>query len=164
MSITRVNPEYQPIGNYAAANHTHTPASIGAAAASHGNHVPAVQTASNSKFLRNDNTWQTVTPANIGAAKSSWTLVNTVTGTATVTLPSAWNEVFVLVTLYDDNQSWLSIPKAALYGSRSIYHLAAFGGAVYGSVKILGNNVTLMTYIFNGTEQKASSRVAVYYR
>ena len=38
-----------------------------AAAKSHGNHVPATQTADNKKFLRNDNTWQTVTPANIGA-------------------------------------------------------------------------------------------------
>ena len=38
---------------------------------SHGNHVPAVETANNAKFLRNDNTWQTVTPENIGAAASS---------------------------------------------------------------------------------------------
>lgn len=41
------------------------------AAASHGNHVPATETANNAKFLRNDNTWATVTPANIGAAASS---------------------------------------------------------------------------------------------
>ena len=39
---------------------------IGAAASSHGNHVPTTQTASNKVFLRNDNTWQTVTPSNIG--------------------------------------------------------------------------------------------------
>lgn len=37
----------------------------------HGNHVPATETANNAKFLRNDNTWQTVTPENIGAATSS---------------------------------------------------------------------------------------------
>lgn len=43
----------------------------GKADKSHGNHVPATQTANNAKFLRNDNTWQTVTPANIGAAASS---------------------------------------------------------------------------------------------
>lgn len=43
----------------------------GKANSSHGNHVPATQTADNAKFLRNDNTWQTVTPANIGAAASS---------------------------------------------------------------------------------------------
>ena len=48
-----------------------TLADIGAAAASHGNHVPATQTASNKVFLRNDNTWQTITPDNIGAAKAS---------------------------------------------------------------------------------------------
>ena len=48
-----------------------TPADIGAAAKSHGNHVPATQTADNKKFLRNDNTWQVVSPANIGAAPVS---------------------------------------------------------------------------------------------
>ena len=45
----------------------------GKADKSHGNHVPATETANNAKFLRNDNTWQTVTPANIGAATSSHT-------------------------------------------------------------------------------------------
>ncbi|MBD7912009.1 tail fiber domain-containing protein [Clostridium cibarium] len=35
--------------------------------ASHGNHVPAIQSASGKTFLRNDNTWQVVTPSNIGA-------------------------------------------------------------------------------------------------
>ena len=45
----------------------------GKADSSHGNHVPATQTASNKVFLRNDNTWATVTPANIGAAASSHT-------------------------------------------------------------------------------------------
>ena len=46
---------------------------VGAAPTSHGNHVPTTETANNAKFLRNDNTWQTVTPANIGAAPSSHT-------------------------------------------------------------------------------------------
>ncbi len=59
--------------SYAAKSHTHTAADVGAAAASHGNHVPTTQTANNAIFLRNDNTWQTVTPANIGAAASSHT-------------------------------------------------------------------------------------------
>ena len=45
----------------------------GKANASHGNHVPATQTADNTKFLRNDNTWATVTPGNIGAAPASHT-------------------------------------------------------------------------------------------
>lgn len=43
----------------------------GKANSSHGNHVPTVQSASNKVFLRNDNTWQEITPANIGAAKAS---------------------------------------------------------------------------------------------
>lgn len=43
------------------------------ALASHGNHVPTTQAANNKKFLRCDNTWQDVTPANIGAAASSHT-------------------------------------------------------------------------------------------
>ena len=43
----------------------------GKAPKSHGNHVPQTQTASNKVFLRNDNTWATITPANIGAAASS---------------------------------------------------------------------------------------------
>jgi len=45
----------------------------GKANSSHGNHVPTTQTANNKIFLRNDNTWQTITPANIGAAASSHT-------------------------------------------------------------------------------------------
>lgn len=33
----------------------------------HGNHVPTLETTDSSRFLRNDNTWQKVTPENIGA-------------------------------------------------------------------------------------------------
>ena len=43
----------------------------GKANKSHGNHVPTVETANNARFLRNDNTWQTITPSNIGAAATS---------------------------------------------------------------------------------------------
>ena len=39
----------------------------------HGLHVPERQTPSNSVFLRNDNTWQTVTPDNIGAPMKNGT-------------------------------------------------------------------------------------------
>ena len=41
---------------------------VGAAPTNHGEHVPAVQAADNSVFLRNDNTWQQIKPENIGAA------------------------------------------------------------------------------------------------
>lgn len=40
---------------------------IDAAPLVHGNHVPKLESVNNSRFLRNDNTWQTVTPGNIGA-------------------------------------------------------------------------------------------------
>ena len=55
---------YQPAGSYAAASHTHSGVY---APVSHGNHVPATQTANNKIFLRCDNTWHTITPAEIGA-------------------------------------------------------------------------------------------------
>ena len=58
-------------GKALSSNISLTASDVGAAASSHGNHVPTIQTASNKFFLRNDNTWQTVTPANIGAAESS---------------------------------------------------------------------------------------------
>lgn len=45
----------------------------GKANTSHGNHVPKIETANNARFLRNDNTWQTITPVNIGAADRSHT-------------------------------------------------------------------------------------------
>lgn len=59
----------------------------GKANSSHGNHVPTTQTANNSVFLRNDNSWATVTPANIGAAASSHnhTVANITDLTATAT-------------------------------------------------------------------------------
>lgn len=43
----------------------------GKADKSHGNHVPTTQSADDATFLRNDNTWQKVTPTNIGAAPST---------------------------------------------------------------------------------------------
>ena len=55
---------YQPAGSYAAASHNHSGTY---APVSHGNHVPATQTANNKIFLRCDNTWHTITPAEIGA-------------------------------------------------------------------------------------------------
>jgi hypothetical protein len=63
-----------------ASNHTHTAGAVGAytkaevdnklsgkANSSHGNHVPATQSANNKVYLRNDNTWHTITPSDIGA-------------------------------------------------------------------------------------------------
>lgn len=58
LSSTSTNPVQNKVINTALA---------GKANSSHGNHVPATQTANNATFLRNDNTWAKVTPANIGA-------------------------------------------------------------------------------------------------
>lgn len=46
----------------------------GKASSSHGNHVPNTQTHNNKKFLRSDNSWADVTPANIGAVPTSRTI------------------------------------------------------------------------------------------
>lgn len=50
----------------------------------HGNHVPTLQVANNSVFLRNDNTWATITPANIGAqaANTDLTAIAGLAGTS----------------------------------------------------------------------------------
>ena len=69
----------------------------GKANTSHGNHVPAVQTASNKVFLRNDNTWATITPANIGAAATSH-------GNHVPTIQTANNSIF----LRNDN-TWQTV-------------------------------------------------------
>lgn len=58
------------------------------ALASHGNHVPAKQSANNAVYLRNDNTWQTITPAKIGAASVSHTHAEYATGTSKIYQPS----------------------------------------------------------------------------
>ena len=77
INITPASIGAQVAGSYAPNGHTHderyyTETEVnnllnGKANTSHGNHVPATQTASNKVFLRNDNTWATITPANIGA-------------------------------------------------------------------------------------------------
>ena len=86
LSNTSTNPVqnkavHAALAGKAASSHTHddryyTESEVdsklnGKANSSHGNHVPATQNANNAVFLRNDNTWATVTPANIGAAPTS---------------------------------------------------------------------------------------------
>jgi len=63
------------------------------APASHGNHVPTVQAANNAIYLRNDNTWQTISPADISAQPAgsydnyvSWNIAaNGTAGTSAIT-------------------------------------------------------------------------------
>ena len=77
---------------YASSSHNHDSVY---AAKSHGNHVPTTQTANNAKFLRCDNSWQTVTPANIGAAATSHTHsaanITSATTLSSVMMESPWN-------------------------------------------------------------------------
>jgi hypothetical protein len=77
-------------------SHNHTIANVDGlqdaldakAGSSHGAHVPTPQAANNKTFLRNDNSWQEVTPANIGAATSDHNHDNTSPTFATVTAQS----------------------------------------------------------------------------
>ena len=101
----------QPSGSYALSDHNHNTVY---AAKSHGNHVPATQTANNKVFLRNDNTWQTITPANIGAANASHTHSylptngGTISGNLTVTGAIVANGN---VTAYSDRRLKTDIVK-----------------------------------------------------
>ncbi len=81
--------------------------------AAHENLLPAPQTASNKVFLRNDNTWQTVTPANIGAAAASH-------GNHVPTTQTASNKVF----LRNDN-TWQTVTPANIGAAASSHNHAA---------------------------------------
>ena len=89
VNITAESIGAQPLGEYAEKGHTHTASEVGTytkneidnklkekAPVSHGNHVPATQANNNKKFLRCDNVWADVTPANIGAEPAIGTKQN----------------------------------------------------------------------------------------
>lgn len=84
-------------GKALSSNITLSASDVGAAATSHGNHVPTTQTASNRVFLRNDNTWQIITPENIGAISNNVFNSGGTAGTsgyvafAQLTITSAWS-------------------------------------------------------------------------
>lgn len=91
----------------------------GKAATSHGNHVPTTQTANNAKFLRNDNTWQTVTPSNIGAATSGHTHISL----------SGWSDTRSVDTIPNDYNS-----KFAVSGLKSNATIGISDGGTYSGV------------------------------
>lgn len=71
----------------------------GKAAANHGNHVPAAETANNARFLRNDNTWQAVTPSNIGASATGHKHTKSeITDFPTSMTPTAHNQAASTIT------------------------------------------------------------------
>lgn len=94
----------------------------------------------------------------------SWTLIASTTGTTEVALPSGWREVYIKVFLYDDNQSWLYLPKVARSGNRSVYELVGLGAAISGSVKVTDASVSLVGYSFNGNDRTSTANVRVYCR
>jgi hypothetical protein len=111
----------------------------GKAATSHGNHVPTTQTANNAVYLRNDNTWQTITAAKIGAAASSHSHSY---------LPLAGGTLTGAVNVQSTASSWLSGKTYgavnALKQSSGSYHpvirIESYAGNVF-NLGGLGENV-----------------------
>lgn len=93
------------------------------AASSHGNHVPAAETANNAKFLRNDNTWQIVTPANIGAKPAESTTFNFGGNYIAVRTPERTSAQYY--EFWDNNVGWADIKAREFYagdGVNKVYH------------------------------------------
>ena len=113
----------------------------GKAASSHGNHVPTTETANNAKFLRNDNTWQTVTPANIGAAASSHgthvsysTTVPVMDGTASVGTASTVSR--------SDHVHPTDTSRASASHTHNYAGSSSAGGAATTALTCTGNSAT----------------------
>jgi len=88
----------------------------GKAATSHGNHVPTTQTANNAVYLRNDNTWQTITAAKIGAAASSHDHTQLYAKTdnrSVATAPNDYNNYFTVAGL--KQSSTVGTPMTGTY-------------------------------------------------
>ena len=115
------------------------------AAKSHGNHVPTTQTASNKKFLRCDNTWQDVTPANIGAmgiASANGYYGMTANGAANVYIRTTTLGLIPYQSGGSGTLGTSSWPFSTIYGS-TIYeggtalsskYLGLGGGTVSGAI------------------------------
>ena len=125
------------------------------ALASHGNHVPEIETANNAKFLRNDNTWQTVTPANIGAADSSHTHdylpLSGGTMTGSLNYGSTTREIISLASTNDTwraglKYSWASNTTIALWGTHENTQFVWNAGTDFSTTDI--NGTTTRTYDF----------------
>lgn len=129
-----------------ASNHTHTASAVGAytkeevdnllsgkANSSHGNHVPATQSANNKIFLRNDNTWATITPENIGAQPAGNYAASSHTHTASQVTEDATHR-FVTDT---EKTTWNNKANA-----HSHPYLNTSGGIVTGTINLggAGNN------------------------
>lgn len=142
-------PNTRKVNNKAlSADITLTPSDIGAAASIHGNHVPTTQTANNKVFLRNDNSWQTVTPANIGAVPTT-RKVNNKALSADITLSysdvGAANEQHNH-SAYEISSGTLPIERGGTNASTSTQALENLGGIPKTRTvnnKALSNDISL---------------------
>lgn len=145
--------------------HTHTKSEISDFA--HGNHVPPTQATDAATFLRNDGTWQKVTPANIGAAAAT-EIAKTVStgmsnsGTAYVKISGFGNWgtgnwydkgfamlitsrggelIWVAVSSDDSNTNAKAIRLLNTYSKINAIHYSTSESAVYVTVNAWCNNV-----------------------
>lgn len=116
----------------------------GKAASSHGNHVPATQTADNTKFLRNDNTWAAVTPSNIGAYTKSE--VDTALGkkadTSSLTSHTGNGDIHVTTTQKSNWDAAYSHSQAAHAPSNAEKNQNAFSNVTVGSTTVAADSAT----------------------
>lgn len=108
----------------------------GKAAATHGTHLPALQTADDAVYLRNDNSWQTITPAKIGAAAAGHSHSGYKTVQPAVADPApAGESTSFIKTLSQDANGAVTATKACLpYATRDeagIVKLDEGGAAPY---------------------------------
>lgn len=124
---------------------------------SHGNHVPTLQTANNSVFLRNDNTWQAVTPGNIGTYTKAEidskdnTKANVSHGNHVPAVQTANNAIF----LRNDN-NWATVTP----GNIGAYTKAEVDTKINAVPKITLNNTVTST---STTEAATANAVKTAY-
>lgn len=149
------------------------------AAKSHGNHVPATQTASNKKFLRCDNTWQDVTPANIGAmgiASANGYYGMTANGAANVYVRTTTLGLIPYQSGGSGTIGTSSWPFSTIYGS-TIYeggtalsskYLGLSGGTVSGAIIASYNGAMIRATnpthgnVYAGLHAASGGNVGVY--
>ena len=98
--------------------------------------LPETQAADNATFLRNDGTWQKVTPANIGARPSTWTPSAVDVGAAPATESKDYPGCYYRVV--NGETEWLNPPMALgveyrtteRYNNKAVHAKAFSGGTL----------------------------------
>ena len=129
----------------------------GKAASSHGNHVPTTQTANNAVFLRNDNSWQTVTPANIGAVPTSRT-VNGKALSSNISLSAS--DVGADAAGTAETKANAALASAKSYADGIKNNLLNGAGAAYDTLKELGDLIDDNADAIDALETVAASKVS----